>query len=297
MGYFEDIEPFVRGFVRSQHRLIFSPEECIVFRNVKQKKTAHMFEKPRGLWYMMGTEWMEYCQENEIPHFVEGRNIHKLALNTKKMLVIQTEAEMEAFVDEYAQQGVQDASIKWHKVAKKYCGIEIAPYQFAKRLEPRYKWYYGWDVASGVIWNEKAIKGISTIYRHDTRFSKPTKVVEEIKSVESTKAVEPQMSPRLTFDRSKSNQSLRELVYPDKESKQRNAFAMGTASSIMGKDSFAMGSAKWSGVSVKNKRRERHLFSSSDSFDSSTSSEISSESSPSSPSTYSDFPENEDILE
>jgi len=36
-------------------------------------------------------------------------------------------------------------------VSKEYDGIEIAPYQWDARLS--LIWYYGWDVASGCIWN------------------------------------------------------------------------------------------------------------------------------------------------
>ena len=47
-------------------------------------------------------------------------------------------------------------SIDWKKVASKYDGIEINPYQFEARYQ--YLWYYGWDVASGCIWNLKSVK-------------------------------------------------------------------------------------------------------------------------------------------
>lgn len=41
-------------------------------------------------------------------------------------------------------------------VAKDYDGIEIAPYQESLRYD--LEWYYGWDVASGCIWNFEGIR-------------------------------------------------------------------------------------------------------------------------------------------
>ena len=46
-------------------------------------------------------------------------------------------------------------SIDWVKVRKLYDGVEIAPYQYKRRLHPNFSWYYGWDCASGVIWRPK----------------------------------------------------------------------------------------------------------------------------------------------
>lgn len=33
--------------------------------------------------------------------------------------------------------------------------FEIAPYQWERRLAREFMWYYGWDLASGVIWRPK----------------------------------------------------------------------------------------------------------------------------------------------
>jgi hypothetical protein len=38
----------------------------------------------------------------------------------------------------------------------KYDGIEINPYQFEARYQ--YLWYYGWDIASGCVWNLNNVK-------------------------------------------------------------------------------------------------------------------------------------------
>ena len=50
--------------------------------------------------------------------------------------------------------------ISWDKVIKKYDGIFIAPYNWEARWHTETIWYYGWDCASGCIWNIDIIKEI-----------------------------------------------------------------------------------------------------------------------------------------
>jgi hypothetical protein len=51
-----------------------------------------------------------------------------------------------------------DKMIDWPKVAEHYAGIEICPYLSNKRNDDDFFWYYGWDVASGCIWDQKGIE-------------------------------------------------------------------------------------------------------------------------------------------
>ena len=46
--------------------------------------------------------------------------------------------------------------IDWPKVAERYDGIIIAPYQWSRRLDGP-MWYYGWDCASGCVWRARAV--------------------------------------------------------------------------------------------------------------------------------------------
>lgn len=47
--------------------------------------------------------------------------------------------------------------IDWPRVAEKWQGIIITPYQWSRRLTNHTMWYYGWDCASGCIWDADAI--------------------------------------------------------------------------------------------------------------------------------------------
>lgn len=52
--------------------------------------------------------------------------------------------------------------IRWHELTRKYHGIVITPYIWEERLGDL-MWYYGWDCASGCIWNPRAIASISVV--------------------------------------------------------------------------------------------------------------------------------------
>ena len=55
--------------------------------------------------------------------------------------------------------------IDYKRVGAAYAGIEISPYLYERRYDSMH--YYGWDVASGCIWNEIAIKEIRLLAVYD----------------------------------------------------------------------------------------------------------------------------------
>jgi hypothetical protein len=65
---------------------------------------------------------------------------------------------------------IKDYYINWPKVAQDYSGIEICPYQWKFRLN--YMWYYGWDVASGCIWNQNALNSTNVIAEFNPKLQK-----------------------------------------------------------------------------------------------------------------------------
>ena len=81
------------------------------------------------------------------------------------LLTISSLAELDAFHRRFAEnagRGYDYYQIQWAEVASLYDGIEIAPYQFERRLGYHSEigkavsdWYYGWDCASGCIWTPK----------------------------------------------------------------------------------------------------------------------------------------------
>lgn len=126
--------------------------------NTKQKTGG---SKPIGLWYSIGTEWVDWVR-SDMPSW-EGENLYLLKINPKNMLLLDTEEKVRDFNITYgvASNYPSQFDINWAEVAKKYSGIEINPYQYGLRYE--YLWYYGWDVASGCLWNNNALVSVQKI--------------------------------------------------------------------------------------------------------------------------------------
>lgn len=132
-----------------------------------REQQAEPGTKPKGLWYEVNADWRRWCRD-EMPHWVAGRHLHRVVLDGEHMLEIRSVAALDAF---YAEYGVSekcwsrwsqdcfdmDRGIRWADVARRYDGIEIAPYLWQRRLDGP-SWYYSWDCASGVIWRPRGVR-------------------------------------------------------------------------------------------------------------------------------------------
>jgi len=145
--------------VYSDSRIIMSKDDMIKFRSTdieNQEPRA----KPHGLWYGIGPSWIDWVR-SEMPDW-EVDNVFKIDIDESKMLLIRNIEELDAFDKEYStDDDSRWKNIYWHKVASRYGGIEIAPYLYEARF--KYMWYYGWDVASGCIWDDGVITNIKKI--------------------------------------------------------------------------------------------------------------------------------------
>jgi hypothetical protein len=117
--------------------------------------------KPSGFWYGFGSEWLDWCR-SEMPEWT-GKYIYSVDIGSSNVLRIKSHMELMMFHRKYSMrkpedipEDFDDVNISWYKVSKEYDGIEINPYQYEARYQ--YMWYYGWDVASGCIWNLKNVK-------------------------------------------------------------------------------------------------------------------------------------------
>ena len=169
--------------IQPDDRIIMAKKDILPlkFPVVQSEMTRYNpFQKPRGLWYGIGTSWIDWV-ESEMPEW-EGKFIYKLEINEPFILMLKNEEELNNFTvrfgrypekDEAYHQYVKRAyaseqlsieqigpaiSIDWLEVSLLYAGIEISPYQWDSRSNLH--WYYPWDVASGCLWNKKAIKQI-----------------------------------------------------------------------------------------------------------------------------------------
>jgi hypothetical protein len=162
--------------------------------------------KPIGLWitpYGQEDNWFEWAtgedfrvEELNFTHDVE------LAVGANILRISSVEG-LDAFSQEYAIDAFADNPSRYHdgtpmeswmycdwaRLAQKYDGIIISPYQWERRLarydavnnKTRTDWYYSWDCASGCIWNAKAIESIKLRSTISAGYvSKPRRSIEEL---------------------------------------------------------------------------------------------------------------------
>ena len=153
----------IYGTIKPKDRIIMSGEEIITPRNTLQKKDGF---KPRGLWYAMGNEWWDWMEYN-MPKWVDDYNfVFKLELHEDMILKLGHDMSLSEFEQKYGIEkygGDVVSDINWFKVQldlmkKNKYGIEVIdPFGFIG------SWIRPWDISSGCVWGEKAIKDIVKI--------------------------------------------------------------------------------------------------------------------------------------
>lgn len=129
-------------------------------------------DKPNGLWVSVEgpDDWRAWCEAEQFGCLDCATEI--VLHPDANVLRIETPDALKAFHDEYCcppawAHGLPDYdehAISWLLVAEKYQGILIAPYQWGCRLDgPMSSWYYGWDCASGCIWDASAVAEVRPI--------------------------------------------------------------------------------------------------------------------------------------
>lgn len=129
--------------------------------------------KPRGFWYSLGTEWLEWVR-NEEPHW-EYQFLYELIIDKSKLFIINDSNDLTDFIANYLIPRNSSNSynyfelnkIDWYKLAKEYSGIEFRNYKKSYQLQIKYvsipTWYDGIDVSSGCIWDKNALLSVNLI--------------------------------------------------------------------------------------------------------------------------------------
>ena len=131
---------------------------------VEQEEYMNEVGKPSGLWYGIGTDWLDWVK-SEMPHW-KGRYFYKVYI-TNKVLRISNKEQFIKFINKYKivdrtfPNKIKLIDIDWKKVARYHSGIEISPYLYEFRF--KFLWYYSWDVASGCIWKRDGLAQIRRI--------------------------------------------------------------------------------------------------------------------------------------
>lgn len=126
-----------------------------IYKLEKRYYIQRSYDKPDGFWYGFGNEWIDWT-ETAGPNY-QGDYVYEVDINGSNILQIKDYSEITVFTKEYGSDK-QIApgiifNIDWPKIELRYDGIEINPYIRQARNDTKTLWYYGWDVASGCIWN------------------------------------------------------------------------------------------------------------------------------------------------
>lgn len=135
------------------------------------------FGKPHGLWFSVedytdDQNWKTWCESEDF-RLEHLKYKYRVGIRQNSdILLLSTPEEIVGFGLKYAGNDPYDfrktyASpyktpyiywIKWDEIMEKHDGIIIAPYQWSCRMPSQTMWYYGWDCASGCVWNMSAIE-------------------------------------------------------------------------------------------------------------------------------------------
>lgn len=128
--------------------------------------------KPHGFWVSVAGEhdWKSWCESEEF-HLSGLHYPHQVTLTPKNnILYIVGGQAIDEFHAEYSMERehtihryeFNQHPINWELVSNKFDGIIIAPYVWSHRYDGPF-WYYGWDCASGCIWNLDTIESIEAV--------------------------------------------------------------------------------------------------------------------------------------
>jgi hypothetical protein len=148
----------------------FSKTEIAGIRSTEQSPRYGQWsthDKPRGLWVSVDGDydWQSWCESKG---FGIGPIRYRVVLKSMdRVLQLTTSLEILVFTERYGHDSgrysFQDVAIHWDEVAKEYAGIIIAPYCWELRMDERTNWYYGWDCASGCIWDSSVVESVTAL--------------------------------------------------------------------------------------------------------------------------------------
>lgn len=156
--------------------IIYKNKKEVKIESIKPLKKFDGERKPPGVWYGIKHHWADFIDISSSNKVYKVKNLFKLNLNKKsftdinkpnknKILVLKKVSDFVKFTNKYKDQDKTNTKIKWFDVMKDYGGIEnpkiiynLHNWKFSdikKDYSEIEAWYYGWDVPSGVIWNNK----------------------------------------------------------------------------------------------------------------------------------------------
>lgn len=122
--------------------------------------------KTSGLWVSIEGEddWLAWCRSEGYGSYAYATEI--ILKPDNEIMWLRGADEIDDFTSRYLAHGQLypgSRSIDWLQVRNKCTGLIIAPYCWERRLARDTFWYYGWDCASGVIWDARAVTSVAPL--------------------------------------------------------------------------------------------------------------------------------------
>lgn len=149
----------------AQDRLIHYSAKLLTKLEPVELGTLHN-GKPHGFWFSVEGEddWKSWC-EAESFHLESLAYPHEVVLAPAANILRLTNAfDIDLFTEQFSKPCEWSSTrrdIDWLKVANIYQGIIIAPYIWQRRMSEHTFWYYGWDCASGCVWDIRAVQSVT----------------------------------------------------------------------------------------------------------------------------------------
>lgn len=150
----------------------FSQEEISSLKEEEyDQNDLHWHAKPNGLWVSDESQegWRQWSLDNDFCLERLKFSYEVLLKDDANILYLKSPNEIFDLAKKYPFKergfGLESycGEINWYEVKKEYQGIIITPYQWACRMPIESGWYYGWDCASGCIWDLSCIKEFNQI--------------------------------------------------------------------------------------------------------------------------------------
>lgn len=156
-------------------RLVKYSNEIITFDpdRIYPKRDYDNYFKPHGLWISDEHDfgWRDWTTAEQwgmdtliYEHLVELHPDHNVLFITNVEELDKFHEEFKTHIGDWERGN--PTWLNWNRVYPFWQGIIITPYLWERRMD--YMWYYGWDCASGCIWDLKAIRTFQPVFKQLT---------------------------------------------------------------------------------------------------------------------------------
>lgn len=128
--------------------------------------------KPNGVWLSVDGkyDWPHWCASEGFRtellayrHVFEITDPSRVALLDHPAHISEMTEQWRADPPGYPQILRGDSwNLDWPTITQQCGGMIIAPYHWSQRLRDNTRWYYGWDCASGCVWDLSLLRHVKS---------------------------------------------------------------------------------------------------------------------------------------